>query len=149
MKNQYFGDVRDLFKYDLVLEILLKNKLTSTFTFIPMLTENERGRNGARIDYSKARAGIGRMELKDFLEKCVKEGRRDIKELERFFKIYKLTQNIDFAIYVAATPIGSWTQLYNATHTVPDDDDQLLFNCARMIILDVKIKKNGRFILRW
>lgn len=26
MKNQYFGDTRDLFKYDLVLELLLRNE---------------------------------------------------------------------------------------------------------------------------
>lgn len=99
MKNQYFGDVRDLFKYDLVLEILLKNKFTNTFTFIPMLTKNEPGRNGARTDYSKATAGIRRKELKEFLEKCVKEGRRNLKEFERYFKQSKLSKRLSLGIY--------------------------------------------------
>lgn len=99
MKNQYFGDIRDLFKYDLVLEILLKNKLTNTFTFIPMLTRSETGHNGARTDYSKAKAGFKRKELKEFLEKCVKEGKRNITELENFFKQTKLATQLRLTIY--------------------------------------------------
>lgn len=99
MKNQYFGDTRDLFKYDLVLEILLKNSFTDTFTFIPMLTKNEPSRYGARTDYSKATAGFRRRELKNFLEECVEEGRRNIEELERFFKQTRLTRRLSLRIY--------------------------------------------------
>lgn len=99
MKNQYFGDIRDLFKYDLVLEILLKNSFTDTFTFIPVLTKNEPSRYGARTDYSQATAGFRRRELKNFLERCVEEGRRNIEELERFFKQSKSTRRLSLRIY--------------------------------------------------
>ena len=85
MKNQYFGDTRDLFKYDLILEILLKSNLRH-FTFIPMLTKNETNTYGGRISYERAKAGTRRMVLRKFLEKCVRENRRNINELEVFFK---------------------------------------------------------------
>lgn len=85
MKNQYFGDTRDLFKYDLILEILLKSNLRH-FTFIPMLTKNETNTHGDRISYERAKAGTCRMVLRKFLEKCVRENRRNINELEGFFK---------------------------------------------------------------
>ena len=44
MKNQYFGDNRDLFKYDLVHTIIRARHagLPSRFTFIPMLTKDEK-----------------------------------------------------------------------------------------------------------
>ena len=98
MKNQYFGDTRDLFKYDLILEILLKSNLKH-FTFIPMLTKNEPNNYGGRINYNKARAGTSRMMLKNFLEKCVRENRRNIKELEKFFRNNKLPKKIRLTIY--------------------------------------------------
>lgn len=98
MKNQYFGDTRDLFKYDLILEILLKSNLKH-FTFIPMLTKNELNTYGGRINYNRARAGTSRMMLKKFLEKCVRENRRNIKELEKFFRNNKLPKKIRLTIY--------------------------------------------------
>ncbi len=39
MKHQYFGDHRDLFMFDLVLEILSKTGLRQ-LTYIPMLTRD-------------------------------------------------------------------------------------------------------------
>lgn len=48
MKNQYFGDTRDLFKYDLILELLLENDFLERFTFIPMLTEDTENLHGRR-----------------------------------------------------------------------------------------------------
>lgn len=49
MKNQYFGDNRDLFKYDLVHKIINARYagLPKRFTFIPMLTENDNTKQGA------------------------------------------------------------------------------------------------------
>ncbi len=85
MKNQYFGDVHDLFKYDLVLEILSKTHL-SKFTFIPMLTPNDNDHEGRRITYTKNRAGYHRFTLRTFLETRIKENRRNINELYHFFK---------------------------------------------------------------
>ncbi len=99
MKNQYFADTRDLFKYDLVLEFLAEGGL-SRFTFIPMLTKDEPGYGGGRTDYSKARAGTRRTQLAEFLTQCLRDGRRDIRELERFVEDSPLTAGVDPAIYM-------------------------------------------------
>lgn len=82
MKNQYFGDDRDLFKYDLVMQIIT-SRVADHLTFIPMLTEPDNTKEG---NQRKARAGTGNLKLKSFLDRCVEEGRRNIKELESFFK---------------------------------------------------------------
>lgn len=97
MKNQYFGDTRDLFKYDLILELLLKNDFLERFTFIPMLTEDTQNRHGGRTNYDHARAGTQREELRSFLARCIVENRRNIRELERFES--KLPRKVDFTIY--------------------------------------------------
>ncbi len=99
MKNQYFGDIRDLFKYDLVLELLSENKFLDRFCFIPMLTANQSSSHGGMTNYDRARAGTQRTELRSFLEKCVRENRRNINELKEFFGTYSLGRRIDFAIY--------------------------------------------------
>lgn len=98
MKNQYFADIRDLFKYDLVLEFLLQSGL-KRFTFIPMLTKDEPDYRGGRTDYSKARAGTDRKELAEHLMACIKEGRRDIGELGRVMRSSAPTAGIDLTIY--------------------------------------------------
>jgi len=98
MKNQYFGDTRDLFKYDLILELLLRSN-PKRFTFIPMLTEDEPNTYGEKIDYSRAKAGTRRVVLRSFLERCLKNDRRNIKELERFFRSNKLPKKVELTIY--------------------------------------------------
>jgi hypothetical protein len=99
LRNQYFGDTRDLFKYDLILELLSENNFLERFTFIPMLTEDTENRRGKRANYSRAKAGTQRKELIEFLRKCVAENRRNIVELEQFFRSIKLLRKIDFEIY--------------------------------------------------
>jgi hypothetical protein len=99
MKNQYFGDTRDLFKYDLILELITKNEFLRRFTFVPMLTENQRNLHGRRTTYDLARAGTRRKELNCFLAKCVMEDRRNITELEGFFKSFKSSRTTEFVIY--------------------------------------------------
>ena len=56
MKNQYFGDTRDLFKYDL-LEHLMDHFRPRTFAFIAMLTEDDDTDHGQKRNYRSARAG--------------------------------------------------------------------------------------------
>jgi hypothetical protein len=99
MKNQYFGDISDLFKWDLVLEILTKIRGLNHFTYIPMLTPDDDSKDGMRLDYSKKCAGAKREELVKFLQDCVKRGKRDIKELKRFFKESELTKGLSIDIY--------------------------------------------------
>lgn len=98
MKNQYFGDTRDLFKYDLVLEILLNTPINH-FAFIPMLTPNEPNKNGGKTNYENAKAGTRRTELKNFLEGCIKQNKRNTRELEKFFGNSDLVQGAKFTIY--------------------------------------------------
>ncbi len=76
MKNQYFGDNRDLFKYDLI-QYIMDRDLVSSFTFIPMLTDV------ALTNREYATAGTNNKPLVDFLNRCVKE--RKISKLYGFF----------------------------------------------------------------
>ncbi len=85
MKNQYFGDNKDLFTYDLVMEVM-RAGLAARFTFIPMLTAPDATRHGDKADRSRARAGFKNLELARFLDRCISQGKRDIKELDGFFK---------------------------------------------------------------
>lgn len=95
MKNQYFGDNRDLFKYDLIEFILNNNKTSSNnrFTFIPMLTKNK-GTNGNKI-HNPVGGGENKL-LRAFLKKCRDENRKNIKEIKTYFN---LNHNIEIAIY--------------------------------------------------
>ncbi len=86
MKNQYFGDIRDLFKYDLILRIIQETGSINRFLFIPMLTENDNRGDGNETDYNKAKAGTRNRDLMTYLENCVNENRRNITEIERYFK---------------------------------------------------------------
>jgi hypothetical protein len=83
MKNQYFGDKRDLFKYDLWLGIA-KRLGIKKHTFIPMLTPNDSTIQGGRAPRD---AGRYCQTILDFLVCCQRdEQRRDIKELRAFFR---------------------------------------------------------------
>lgn len=93
MKNQYFGDNKDLFTYDLIYHIML-NGLTSHFTFIPMLTGNGVNQHGAKYNRDKARAGTRNKELVSFLDSRVKENKRDIRQLESFFSGHGIKMTI-------------------------------------------------------
>jgi len=84
MKNQYFGDNKDLFKYDLVYRIM-RAGLVSHFSFIPMLTTPDDTGYGGKTDRRLARVGTHNAELMSFLDDCVRDDRRSIKQLESFF----------------------------------------------------------------
>ena len=83
MKDQYFGDRNDYFKYDLA--IFLSEQLTGIkrFTFIPMLTANDGGGDGELIGY---RQGAGRPDLYKFLKDRLKKKQRKILHLRQYFK---------------------------------------------------------------
>lgn len=98
MKNQYFADTRDLFKYDLVLELLEKSQ-TSQFTFIPMLTPDDPNYKGGRTNYGNIRFRPKRKELRSFLESCLATNNRKVVMLERFFGNTSLTKRLEFKIY--------------------------------------------------
>jgi len=92
MKNQYFGDRRDLFKYDLWLESAKHLGITK-HTFIPMLTPNDSSNQGGQIP---AEAGNYSQVIFNFLLHCQKrrnapeKRRRNIKKLRGFFRCQSL-----------------------------------------------------------
>jgi hypothetical protein len=91
MKNQYFGDNRDLFKYDLILHIT-KKAVVSNFTFIPMLTPNEPPRKsrkkheGEQRNRLMAKAGYKNQGLLKFLNRFNNKSERNIRHLDAWFK---------------------------------------------------------------
>lgn len=93
MKNQYFGDNKDLFTYDLAYWIQQAG-LVNHFTFIPMLTMPDGSSDGSKTDRTKAGVGTQHQKLVDFLDECVRENRRDIRQLERFFSEHEQRMTI-------------------------------------------------------
>jgi len=81
VKNQFFGDKHDYFKYDLWLQIA-EAKRTKNLTFIPMLTPNDTTKEGGRVSYSEGRR---RKRLYGFLQFCLVPKRRSITRLREFF----------------------------------------------------------------
>lgn len=98
MKNQYFGDTRDLFKYDLVMTIA-KRLHFKNLLLIPMLTRNDNGKEGNRTSFLRAKAGLKNVELMRFLLNCLTKNRRNIQELEHLFGNSASSKEIDFSIY--------------------------------------------------
>jgi hypothetical protein len=47
MKHQFFGDRRDLFKYDLLLDVLRGMPALARLTLIPMLTPDDGSGHGS------------------------------------------------------------------------------------------------------
>ena len=95
MKHQYFGDTRDLFKYDIIHHLLSEVDSLKRFTFIPMLTENDDGRDGNKVDYKKAVAGTRNDSLINFLGEHVESNSRNIFHIEKYFK----ATGMDIAIH--------------------------------------------------
>lgn len=94
LKNQYFGDVKDLFKYDLVEELIRGVPELKQFAFIPMLTAPDTRNDGNKVDY-KRRAGSMNRELCEYLQTRVERGVRDIVEIKKYYR----TKGIPIEIY--------------------------------------------------
>ena len=93
MKNQYFGDNKDLFKYDLVL-MIMQAGLVEHFTFVPMLTEPDRTNHGEKAGRKHASAGTENKELINFLDECIDGGQKDIEQMVSFFQRYGIEMKI-------------------------------------------------------
>ncbi len=85
MKNQDFGDNRDLLKFDLVCEIVSKG-LVDQFTYVPMLTKDEERTEEQSVCRHSAVGGISNKELVNFLDECTINEKRNIGQLEDFFR---------------------------------------------------------------
>ena len=74
MKNQYFGDTRDLFKYDLALHIIEGIWSIRALTFIPMLTPDDGSRRGAGRITGRRRQATGTPGLSTGLQGASRTG---------------------------------------------------------------------------
>lgn len=96
MKNQYFGDIRDLFKYDLITQIMKRVGTLRQFTYIPMLTPNDNKNDGNERDFSKAKVGFKNKCLVKFLKSHeLPKEKRNIRVIEKYFA----DKNIGVKIY--------------------------------------------------
>jgi hypothetical protein len=85
MKNQHFGENRDLLKFDLVNEILLSG-LAESFVYVPMLTPDDPGYESDNFCRNESSGGRGNTKLLDFLDYCVVNDTRQVSQLENYFK---------------------------------------------------------------
>jgi len=95
MKNQYFGDTRDLFKYDIIQHLYTELSPIERILFIPMLTPDDTLNHGKKIDYSKAKAGYLNIELVKYLSNCILQNKRNIKNIINYFDV----KGLNFHLY--------------------------------------------------
>lgn len=97
MKNQYFGDKRDLFKFDLLLDLMASGRFRQ-LTYVPMLTPPvPMSKEGTQLRRS---AGPFSSEVFDFLREH--RSNADIRELRKLFadrKQFKYSAHRDDAYY--------------------------------------------------
>lgn len=98
MKNQYFGDDRDVFKYDFALAVLRGTPL-NRFTFVPMLTPPDDSGHGDVDKRSSSAPGMHNKQLVDYLNSCRTNGRRDIAEIKPYFEDAGISIHIHKAGY--------------------------------------------------
>ncbi|MDR3685635.1 MAG: hypothetical protein P4L93_01570 [Coriobacteriia bacterium] len=85
MKNQYFGDRNDFFKYDLTLSLVEQVGALRAFTLLPMLTPDDGRADGNFTDYSAL--GKHRPGLHEYLKACVADpARRRVSSLKHYMR---------------------------------------------------------------
>jgi hypothetical protein len=85
MKNQYFGDRNDMFKYDLALTLVAEVDALRGFTFVPMLTPEDGRADGNKTNYPAL--ARHRPHLHRFLMDCVAEpSRRKVTSLKDYMR---------------------------------------------------------------
>ena len=85
MKNQYFGDIRDLFKYDLI-EHLMDHLHHKRFGFIAMLTKDDHTAHGLKRNYRTAKAGSANEDLIRFLEQNSSAQKKDFTRIKKYYQ---------------------------------------------------------------
>lgn len=81
MKNQYFGDRHDYYKYDLCFELMRSVAGLERFVFAAMLTPDDASSDGALTEYPR---GTRDPALHSFLAGCLERGQRDVRNLASF-----------------------------------------------------------------
>lgn len=83
MKNQYFGDQNDYFKYDLLIFLAEQLAGIKRLSIVWMLAEDDASQDGGKIDYSR---GPGDRGLFRFLRKSLDKGARNVAGIKNYFK---------------------------------------------------------------
>jgi hypothetical protein len=99
MKNQYFGDSNDYFKYDLLIFLADQLLEIERLSIIWMLTPNDNSGDGGKTDY---RRGTGDRGLFGFLKKSLEDGTRDVVKLGEYFQ--KAGYRFTYCPYGETTP---------------------------------------------
>ncbi|KAA6326242.1 hypothetical protein EZS27_024629 [termite gut metagenome] len=94
MKQQYFGDAKDVFKFDLLGKLCIKLKLDG-ITYIPMLTpQSSTDKDGEDRTYDKNSGGCKNDKLIAFCEQFKSEkSKRNIFEISKYFKSVEIPFN--------------------------------------------------------
>lgn len=82
MKDQYFADKRDFFKWDFLEDLLAGCPDFRTFTNVTMLTPPDDSRQGDLRAYEK---GHRRAQLYSFLQECLAGGTQSVSQMRRYF----------------------------------------------------------------
>jgi hypothetical protein len=142
MKDQYFGDVKDLFKYDLVQWIIERIPSLDRFAFITMLTKNDGGSDGNKLDY-EGRPGYRNQELVGYLRERVEERRRNVSEIRCYYE----SRGIRIDIYKE----NEYFKHGNRVHYFAEIPDEYLAHSVIMVDpdngLEVKRSNQRHFLL--
>jgi hypothetical protein len=83
MKNQYFADKRDFFKWDFLEDLLAGCPGLATFVNVVMLTPPDDSREGNLKGYA---CGDRREPLFRFLQECLANGKQNVSEMRTYFR---------------------------------------------------------------
>lgn len=88
MKNQYYGDNKDLFKFDLIEQIMFSHLGIKNFFYVPMLTPNDDSGHGEDRVRKDASAGHHNHDLLRFLDKPNNQPKneRRVREIKEYFE---------------------------------------------------------------
>jgi hypothetical protein len=100
MKNQYFGDQNDYFKYDLLIFLAEGLSGIKRLSVVWMLTEDDGSQDGGRIEYPK---GAGDRGLFRFLRKSLDDNARNVASINDFFR--EAGFRFEFCPYGAEDPL--------------------------------------------
>jgi hypothetical protein len=82
MKNQYFADRNDFFKYSLLI-FLAEQLATKRLSVVWMLTPDDGSQDGGKVAYPR---GAGDRKLYCFLQKSLEDGTRNVRKIGDYFK---------------------------------------------------------------
>ncbi len=92
MKHQYFGDTRDLFKYDLLTILVSQIPKLTRILSIPMLTPDDGSSDGRRTCFRDSHAGYRNTTLREFLS--AQQTSRNIARIADYFGEMRICMDI-------------------------------------------------------